>query len=57
MITAIDDTPIRSSEDLTEVLAGLDPGDVIDVTVVSAQGERTVEIGLSQRPPDDLFES
>jgi hypothetical protein len=28
----------------------------VDVVVVNQEGTRTVEVTLSQRPPDDLFE-
>ena len=56
VIVRIDDTPIRSAEDLTETLSDLDPGDTVEVTVVNAEGTRTVTVELTQRPPDDLFE-
>jgi S1-C subfamily serine protease len=56
VIVRVGDEPVRSAEDLTGALAGFDPGDVVDVVVVNQEGTRTVEVTLSQRPPDDLFE-
>ena len=50
VIVAIDDVTIGSASDLTEVLTRHDPGDRVDVTLVSAQGRRSVEVELDQRP-------
>lgn len=50
VIVAIDDQPVRSSDDLIAILADLDPGTQTDISVVSAEGERTVTVELAQRP-------
>jgi len=51
VIVAIDGRSIGSGGDLTEVLADLDPGAVVDVELVSSDGSRTVEVELGIRPP------
>jgi serine protease Do len=57
VILAIDGREIDSSITLQEVLADLQPGDVVDVEVVHPDGEReTVQVTLGTRPlpVDDL---
>ena len=56
VIVRLGEFPVRSAEDLTEALSRQDPGDTVEVVVVNQQGTRTVELTLTQRPPDDLFE-
>jgi S1-C subfamily serine protease len=46
---------ISSGADLTEALAGFDPGDEVDVVVDRGSETETVQVTLAQRPPDDLF--
>lgn len=48
---------VASAEDLTETLAGLDPGDEVEVVIVNSDGTRTVDVTLAERPPSDLFEN
>jgi serine protease Do len=50
VITAVDDTPIESNNDLTEALAEHDPGETVTLALVSSQGEREVEVELGERP-------
>ena len=50
VIVAIDDEPVASSDQLVATLAELDPGTQVDLTVVSAAGERTITVELAQRP-------
>lgn len=51
VIVGIDDQIVTSGPDLTRALADLSPGDVVDVRVITAAGERTVEVELKARPP------
>ena len=51
VIVRIGDDPIGSGADLTRVLAGLTPGDEVEIEVVSAEGSRTVNVKLGTRPP------
>ncbi len=53
-ITEIEGQPITSLEDLTRTLAVHDPGEVVSVKLVSASGDRTVEVELDVRPPDEV---
>ncbi|MDP9068168.1 MAG: trypsin-like peptidase domain-containing protein [Actinomycetota bacterium] len=50
VVVAIDGDPITSREDLIARLAEMDPGAEVDLTVVSAAGERSVTVVLAQRP-------
>ena len=50
VIVAVDDEPVRSREDLIELLANADPGVEVELSVVSAEGTRTVSVELGQRP-------
>ncbi len=52
VITAVDDTPIESGNDLTEALAEQDPGDTVTLTLVGPSGEREVDVELGARLPD-----
>lgn len=51
VIVAIEDSPVRSGEDLTSVLTDFEPGDAVDVTLESPDGSRTVSVVLGTRPP------
>lgn len=51
VIVGVGDREIVGASDLTEALAALEPGDRPRVRVLSAAGERTVEVRLGQRPP------
>jgi len=51
VIVAIEGREIRSGEDLTSVLTDLNPDDVVEVDLVSADGARTVTVELGTRPP------
>jgi putative serine protease PepD len=51
VITAVNNTPVRSAADLTQVLANLDPGQRVSVTLENEQGgTRTVTVTLGQLP-------
>jgi S1-C subfamily serine protease len=51
VITAINNTPVQSTSDLTQVLANLDPGQRVPVTLMTGQGAtRTVTVTLGQLP-------
>ncbi|MDQ4011961.1 MAG: trypsin-like peptidase domain-containing protein, partial [Actinomycetota bacterium] len=51
VITSVNDTPIRGASELAQVLAELDPGQTVPVTVTTPQGgTRTVEVTLGQLP-------
>lgn len=51
VIVRIGDDPIESGSDLTSVLAGLSPGDEVEIELVSDDGTRTVTVRLGTRPP------
>ncbi|HEV3472233.1 MAG TPA: trypsin-like peptidase domain-containing protein [Actinomycetota bacterium] len=51
VIVAIDGNEIRSGDDLTNTLIDLNPGDVVEVELVSVEGTRTVTVELGARPP------
>jgi len=51
VIVALDGTTIESANDLTEALTEHEPGDRVEVELVSAAGRRTVVLELGQRPP------
>lgn len=52
VITNVDNHPVRSSSDLSAVLAGLDPGKAVQVSVSDATGREvgTVTVTLGQLP-------
>jgi putative serine protease PepD len=50
VIVSIDGKDVRSAEDLSTLLASLRPGDRVSVDVVSANGSRSVDVTLGQRP-------
>jgi serine protease Do len=50
IITRIDETPITQGGDLRRVLRSHRPGDVVTLTIVSAQGTRTVRATLAETP-------
>ena len=51
VITAVNNTPVQSSAELSEVLAGLSPGQAVPVTVIDPQGKTTsVTVTLGQLP-------
>lgn len=51
VIVAIDGNEIRSGGDLTNTLIDLNPGDVVEIELVSVDGTRTVNVELGARPP------
>jgi S1-C subfamily serine protease len=50
IITRIDSTDIRTSDDLAAAVADGKPGDTVKVTLVRAGKTRTVEVKLAQQP-------
>ena len=50
LITSIDDREIASADELIETLADLDPGDEVELSIVSDDGRRTETVELDQRP-------
>jgi serine protease Do len=55
VITEVAGTDIAGPTDLTEALGTHEPGDVVEVRLVSPAGERTVEVELGRRPsPGEL---
>ena len=50
VIVEVGGMPVRSANDLTEALTQRDPGEEVDVVLVSAQGTRTLTLELAQRP-------
>ena len=51
VITAVNDTPVQSSAELSEVLAGLAPGQAVPVALSGPQGDtRSVMVTLGQLP-------
>ena len=55
VITAIDDEPVGSPQDLVDAVAGHEPDDDVTLTVFSADGEekREVEVTLAKHPEED----
>ena len=49
VIVAIDGEDIRSAADVGEVIAGLDPGDDVEITIERAGRERTIRATLGSR--------
>jgi S1-C subfamily serine protease len=54
-VTAVDGESITDADQLIGVLGDKDPGDRVELTLVSSAGERTQSVTLEQRPP--VFES
>ncbi|MFN2388890.1 MAG: S1C family serine protease [Actinomycetota bacterium] len=50
VIVRVGGSDVARAEDLTSALAGLEPGEVTELVVVSADGSRTVEVELARRP-------
>jgi S1-C subfamily serine protease len=51
VITAVNNTPVHSASELAQVLAKLDPGQTVPVTLTTPQGSsRTVMVTLGQLP-------
>lgn len=50
IIVAIGGEPVRTVEDLLGALRGMEPGDELDMTVVSGDEEREVAVTLGERP-------
>ena len=51
VIASVNDTPVRRAAELAQVLAELDPGQTVPVTVTTPQGvSRTVDVTLGQLP-------
>jgi S1-C subfamily serine protease len=55
VITAVDGDEVPDADELIGILGGKDPGDEVELDVVSSSGERTVTVTLEQRPA--VFES
>jgi S1-C subfamily serine protease len=51
VIVSIAGAPIASGADLTNALARFDPGQRMSVTVLTMQGQLTVDVELASRPP------
>jgi S1-C subfamily serine protease len=51
VIVSLDGRAIRSASALSEALAGLAPGRMVRVALVTASGSRSVSVRLGQRPP------
>jgi S1-C subfamily serine protease len=51
LIVGINDTAIRSAQDLTSALARFDPGDLVAVEVIGPDGPDTFDVRLDRRPP------
>jgi putative serine protease PepD len=51
VIVRVGDEPVESGSDLTRALAGLSPGDEVEIELVSDDGTRTVTVRLGTRPP------
>lgn len=52
VIVRIGDDRISSADDLTEVLAGLSPGDEVTIEVIGPAGPRARGVELDERPPE-----
>jgi S1-C subfamily serine protease len=51
VITAVNNTPVHRASDLAQVLAKLNPGQTVPVTLTTPQGgTRTVMVTLGQLP-------
>jgi putative serine protease PepD len=51
VITAVNNTPVHTASDLAQVLAKLDPGQTVPITLTTSQGAtRTVMVTLGQLP-------
>jgi S1-C subfamily serine protease len=50
VIIGIEDVAVESSEGLTEALENFDPGEVVEVHLMTPEGERTVDLTLALRP-------
>lgn len=51
VITAVNNSPVRTTSDLSTALAQLNPGHTVPVTIIEAQGQtRTVMVTLGQLP-------
>jgi serine protease Do len=50
VVTSIEGDPVDTAEDLTRILTEFDPGEVVTVDVVTADGRETFEVTLGQRP-------
>ena len=55
VVTAVDGNEVTDSDQLIGILGDKDPGDRVELDVVSSSGERTVTVTLEQRPA--TFES
>jgi membrane-associated protease RseP (regulator of RpoE activity) len=49
-VVSIDDRPVGEWGDLTAVLAERRPGDVVELAIVSGEGERVVDVELTEHP-------
>ncbi|MGH3849090.1 MAG: S1C family serine protease, partial [Pseudonocardiaceae bacterium] len=51
VITAVNNSPVRTTSELSAALAQLNPGQTVPVTIIEAQGQtRTVMVTLGQLP-------
>jgi S1-C subfamily serine protease len=50
VIVSIDGEPVRSSEDASELLGGLEPGDSVTLELVDPSGPRRATVTIAKRP-------
>ena len=50
VLASIDGEVIGSPADLTELITEHDPGDVVDIVLITPDGRRTVTVELDARP-------
>ena len=50
VVTEVDGGPVRSAQELIDTVAEFDPGDAVEFEVVGADGTRSVELQLAERP-------
>ncbi|MFU8841351.1 MAG: PDZ domain-containing protein [Nitriliruptoraceae bacterium] len=52
VIVAVGDTPVRESTEAVDAIRSREPGEVVELTVRTADGERTIEVELGTNPDD-----
>jgi S1-C subfamily serine protease len=50
VVVSLDGNPVEGANDLTQTLRERDPGDAVDLGVVGAGGQRSLEVTLGRRP-------
>jgi len=50
VVVALEDAPIRSTEELTRAMSKLDPGDTIELELIDTVGPRRTQVTLERRP-------